>query len=271
MAIRLEPVAKDRRVDRVFEQLRSQILSGAIPAGTRLPNERELAESLGVNRASVREALKRLEFLELVEVRHGQGTFVQELSASSALQVVEAILHDPAVVTRNLLEQLLLFRRHVTLQVVELAARNRSAEQLGRAHALLEEETREGADPKRALEIDLRWNALLGEATGNLMYQLVGNLFTKLVSQLGPLYYNEERDPRRSIENHRALLTAIEQRDSDSARRRVQEMLRYSEERILDQVARLEAAGAIGPTSRTPRPAAAPRHEADAHLPGPRP
>jgi GntR family transcriptional repressor for pyruvate dehydrogenase complex len=248
--MQLEPVGGEKRVDRVFEQLRSQIVSGAIAAGSQLPNERDLAETLGVNRASVREALKRLEFLELVEVRHGQGTFVQDLSGSSALQVVEAILRDPAVVTRDLLEQLLLFRRHVTLHVIDLAARNRNDEQLARARALFEDELASGRDPKRALEIDLRWNALLGEATGNLMYQLVTNLFTKLVARLGPLYYNEERDHQRSAENHRAMLAAIERRDAATAVRLVEEMLRYSEERILDQVDRLEAAGLIGPAAR---------------------
>jgi DNA-binding FadR family transcriptional regulator len=82
------------------------------------------------------------------------------------------------------------------------------------------------------------------------MYQLVGNLFTKLIARLGPLYYNEERDPRRSMDNHRALLVAIEQRDAAAARRRVEEMLRYSEERILVEVGRLEAAGVIGPAAR---------------------
>jgi len=249
----LEPVAHEKRVDRVFEQLRSQILSGAIAAGSQLPNERDLAETLGVNRASVREALKRLEFLELVAVRHGQGTFVQDLAGSSALQVVEAILRDPAVVTRELLEQLLLFRRHITLHVIDLAARNRSAEQLARARALFEAECDAGADPARALEIDLRWNALLGEATGNLMYQLVTNLFTKLVARLGPLYYNEQRDHQRSLENHRAMLAAIECRDAEAAVRLVEEMLRYSEERILHEVGRLESAGLIGPAVRARR------------------
>ncbi len=248
--MQVQPVGSETRVDRVFEQLRSQILSGVIAPETQLPNERDLADAFGVNRASVREALKRLEFLELVEVRHGQGTFVQQVSASSALQVVEGLLRDPAVITRHLLEQLLLFRRNITLQVVELAARNRDETQLARARALLEDEAAEGADPKRALEIDLRWNALLSEATGNLMYQLVGNLFTKLIARLGPLYYNTERDHRRSMRNHRALLTAIEQCDSDAARRRVEEMLRYSEGRILAEVERLEEAGLIGPRAR---------------------
>jgi len=248
--MQLESVRTPSLVDRVFEQLRSQILSGAIPAGSRLPNERELADTLHVNRQVVREALQRLEFLELLEVRHGQGAFVQELSASSALQVIEALLRDPAVVTRELLEQLLVFRRHITLSVVGLAAGNRSEEQLVRARALLQDEAAEGSDPKRALDIDLRWNALLGEATGNLMYQLVTNLFTKLIARLGPLYYNEDRDHQRSMTNHRAMLRAIEARDSDAAVRLVDEMLRYSEERIRSEALRLEAAGLIGPRSR---------------------
>jgi GntR family transcriptional repressor for pyruvate dehydrogenase complex len=186
----------------------------------------------------------------LVEERHGQGAFVQEVSASSALQVVEALLRDPAVVTRELLDQLLVFRRHITLSVVELAARNRSEEQLAVARTLLEEEATDGADPKRALELDLRWNGLLGEATNNLMYQLVTNLFTKLVGRLGPLYYNEDRDHQRSMANHRAMLAAIEARDPVAAVRLVDEMLRYSEERIRSEALRLEAAGLIGPGSR---------------------
>jgi DNA-binding FadR family transcriptional regulator len=96
----------------------------------------------------------------------------------------------------------------------------------------------------------LRWNALLGEATGNLMYQLVTNLFTKLVARLGPLYYNEDRDHKRSMTNHRAMLQAIEARDPEAAVRLVDEMLRYSEERIRSEAQRLETAGLIGPRSR---------------------
>jgi GntR family transcriptional repressor for pyruvate dehydrogenase complex len=251
--MQLEPLRTASLVDRAFEQLRSQILAGSIPAGTRLPTERELAESLGVNRQVVREALKRLEFLELVEVRHGQGAFVQELSASSALQLIEALLRDPAFVTLELLDQLLVFRRHMTLAVVELAARNRSEEQLERARRLLEAEAAEGADPKRALDIDLAWNSLLGAATANLLYQLVTNLFTKLVARLGPLYYNEERDHARSMANHRALLAAIETRDAAAAVRQVGEMLRYSEDRIRAEAERLAEAGVIRRTAGAPR------------------
>ena len=100
----LEPLGAARRADGVFEQLRSRILSGALPPGEQLPNERDLAAALQVNRASVREAVKRLEFLELVEVRHGQGTFVREVSAflrdeeraTKAQEMVRSLLQDAA-------------------------------------------------------------------------------------------------------------------------------------------------------------------------------
>jgi len=247
MAVNLQPLPSPRRADGVFEQLRSRILAGAFPPGSRLPTERELAQALEVNRSSIREALKRLEFQELVEVRHGQGAFVCEVSESSALQVIEALLRDPATVTTDLIEQILEFRRHNTVHVVELAARNRTEEQIRRGRKLVEREVRLGANPKDALEIDLETNAMLGEASGNLMYQLVNNLFTKLVRRLGPLYYNEQRDHQRSLATHRSLLAALECGDGAAARRIIETMLDYSDEAILRAVRRLEAADIIGP------------------------
>ncbi len=253
MSLGLEPLGSGRRSEQVFDRLRTRILSGELGAGARLPNERDLAQALGVNRASVREAVKRLEFLELVDVVHGQGTFVRPLGGSSSLQLIESLLLDPRTVTPDLMRQLLEFRRDVTLRVIELAALRRSEAQLERARALLAEEVEAGADPARALALDLEWNQLLGEATGNLLYQLLSNLFTKLVAQLGPLYYNRGRDWRRSHDTHSEMLAAIEARDAGAARRVLERMLAYSEGAILTEVERLAASGLIGPASKRAR------------------
>lgn len=249
-AASFQPLVASKRADGVFEQIRSRILSGVLAAGDQLPNERDLAQQLEVNRSSVREAMKRLEFLELVEVRHGQGTFVRNVGGSSSLQLVETLLRDPRTVTVELLTQILEFRRHVTLQVVELAARHRTPAQLERARALLTRERSESGDPQSALEVDVELNQILGEATGNLMYQLLSNLFTKLVRRLGPLYYNESRDTARSLETHRELFAAIEARDPSAAARIVGRMLDYSEGAILALAEGLEVAGRIGPGAR---------------------
>jgi GntR family transcriptional repressor for pyruvate dehydrogenase complex len=253
MPVELEPLGPPlRRADGVFRQLRSRILGGALARGERLPNERELADTFEVNRTSVREAVKRLEFLGLVEVRHGLGTFVKGVSESSSLEVIEALLRDPRTVTVDLLRQILEFRRHITIQVVELAARNHSDEQLARARVLLSKEREEGTNPARALALDVEFNRLLGEATGNLMYQLVSNLFTKLLHRLGPFYYNESRDFSRSLETHAQLLDAIEASDPVAARRVLEQMLSYSESAIVAEIERLEAEGIIGPQTGAP-------------------
>ena len=96
MQLDLQPLAGGRRADAVFEQLRARSLSGALAPGERLPHERDIAEALGVNRGSVREAVKRLEFLELVEVCHGQGSFVCEPRESSSLELIDTLLPAPA-------------------------------------------------------------------------------------------------------------------------------------------------------------------------------
>jgi GntR family transcriptional repressor for pyruvate dehydrogenase complex len=165
--------------------------------------------------------------------------------------VIEALLRDPRTVTVDLLRQILEFRRNITLDVVELAARNHSEEQLKEARLLLSKERDQGTDPARALTLDVAFNRLLGEATGNLMYQLVSNLFTKLLHRLGPFYYNERRDFSRSLETHRQLLDAIEARDPLGARRVLEQMLEYSETSIVAEIELLEAEGRIGPQTRT--------------------
>jgi GntR family transcriptional repressor for pyruvate dehydrogenase complex len=248
----LEPLISARRSDAVAERLRSLILTGAYPVGSRLPNERELSESLAVNRSSVREALKRLEFLELIEVRHGQGSFVRKISGSSALQLIEDLLQDRRTITAELLRQILEFRRHMTIHAVELAACNRSEADVERARSLIEREEREGQEPAVALEIDVEMNTLLGEATGNLVYQFLSNLFTRLLRQLGPLYYNEKRGFARSLRTHRELFAAIEAADPVAARRVLEGMLDYSEAAILAEAERLESEGLIGPAAKAP-------------------
>ena len=161
--------------------------------------------------------------------------------------MIETLLRDPPTVTHRAARQLLEFRRHITTHVVELAARNRRPEHVARARDLLASEEVSTGDPERALEIDLEMNALLGEASGNLMYQLVTNLFTKLVARLGPLYYNASRDHHRSHANHRALLGALESQDAAEALRTLDEMLDYSEARDPRQARSSRRPGLIGP------------------------
>ena len=87
--------------DQVFRVLCEEVLSGRYEPGEKLPTQRALAADLGVNMASVREAVKRLEQLRLVEVRHGDAMRVRDWRADGGLDVIAHVLFraggvDPA-------------------------------------------------------------------------------------------------------------------------------------------------------------------------------
>ncbi|GGJ82071.1 FadR/GntR family transcriptional regulator [Deinococcus aquiradiocola] len=71
-----QPAPAGRKVDHVLQELRQAITSGGLAPGDRLPPERDLAAQFGVGRSSVREALSVLQMSGLLDVRHGQGTYV---------------------------------------------------------------------------------------------------------------------------------------------------------------------------------------------------
>ena len=66
-----QPLTRSRLHEEIVTIIQKQIMNGTITPGSKLPSEREMAETFSVNRATVREALRKLENLDLVEIRHG--------------------------------------------------------------------------------------------------------------------------------------------------------------------------------------------------------
>lgn len=126
----LQQVARRSLPEHVFEQIMSEVLSGEMAPGEVLPNERRLAEVLGVSRPAVREALSRLNAAGLIEVRHGDGTTVRDYRRHAGLDLLPRLLFrgdelDLAVV-RSIMEA----RLHNGPKVAELAAQ-RGGSQVG--------------------------------------------------------------------------------------------------------------------------------------------
>ena len=117
----LKPVEKQRVAEEIAEQLRSLILNGQYPPGSKLPPERELSKRLRVNRASLREALKKLEHLGLVRIRQGDGTRVQNFMETGGIELVQHLL-PLAGGKPELIRDLLEFRRIMGREIARLAA-----------------------------------------------------------------------------------------------------------------------------------------------------
>lgn len=171
-----EPSSPGRRrhCDRIAAGLRDDIVRGRYRAGERLPAERELASRLAVNRGSVREALKQLEQLGLVEIRRGDGALVRPLREAS-LDVVHDLLRSGDVLERRVLEEMLDVHEMLLAGATALAAEDLSDPALARARDLVAELPAPG---HTALDFYRRVEQLVEiavEASGHLVLRLVQN------------------------------------------------------------------------------------------------
>src|SRR5215213_8871134 len=127
-----DAIARVSLPDQVFHRLVADVLAGRHAPGDRLPTQRALAAELGVNMASVREAVKRLEQLELVEVRHGDAMRVRDWRSHGGLDVVGHLLFRAGGLDRSTLASLLEARRLMLAECARLAAERRSPAQAAR-------------------------------------------------------------------------------------------------------------------------------------------
>ena len=111
----LKPISKASLYEEAARQLQSAIEAGQWPPGTRMPSERELAQMLGIGRSSLREAMRVLEAMDLVEIRPGEGTFVRPERHPITDPSVRALLQDERVADAYEVRELL------DMQIVTLA------------------------------------------------------------------------------------------------------------------------------------------------------
>ncbi len=226
----LKPVEKQRVAEEIAEQLRSLILNGQYPPGSKLPPERELSKRLRVNRASLREALKKLEHLGLVRIRQGDGTRVQNFMETGGIELVQHLL-PLAGGKPELIRDLLEFRRIFGREVSRLAAARSSKDRdgLAKLRALAD---RADAAPGAAelFDLDFEFYVALASLTGNQVMLLLINTVRDGVRGFTPLLANLAGPGETVRAHHRELITAIEKGDVSSAGRIADDYLKMGAE-----------------------------------------
>jgi GntR family transcriptional repressor for pyruvate dehydrogenase complex len=218
-------IRKTRVSKEIVDQVRDLISSGRLGPGDRLPSERELAQTFRVGRSTVREAIRSMESLGLIEVRPGEGTFLAGPSMERG--------HDP--LTANLYKawstQLKLFEVRAVLEpgLAGLAARRATSEQIGRMQEDLKTQEKRVERGEAYVKEDAAFHLLIAEATGNeILMRIVDSLMGLLEETRHTSWQRGDR-PTRSLKQHRAILQAIEERNSAMAERRMHEHIRSIE------------------------------------------
>ena len=235
----LKPVEKQRVAEEIVEQLRELILTGQYPPGAKLPPERELAKRLGVNRASLREALKKLEHLGLVRIRQGDGTRVQNFMETGGIELVSHLLPLAPTSYPEIIPDMLEFRRLFGREVARLAAERAKPEHLDRLRELAER-AKGDIDPTELFELDFEFYVALAAATGNRVIGLLINTVRDAVKSYTAVLVHLTASADVVSEHHRSLIAALEARDGSRAAEIADQYLGGGAARVLDMMSRGE-------------------------------
>jgi GntR family transcriptional regulator, transcriptional repressor for pyruvate dehydrogenase complex len=199
----------------VAKRIMRSIVSGELKPGQSLPNERDLAASLGVARPTIREAIRALQMMRVLTVRQGGATQVSELSPESLIEPFELMCHAGA------LDLAALFEVRLTLEVgiARAAAARITDDELQRIYVCMKDAEAAVGTPASFLEVDLALHDLILQAARN-------PLFTALMGAIRRLGLESRKQTAQldtirdsTIEEHRAIIQALKARDPDRAGR----------------------------------------------------
>ena len=207
-----EAIRKQRVHEEVAKQIEQVILKKLSP-GDKLPAERELAEMLGVSRSSIRDAIRRLEMVGLVEPRQGAGTVVREVSNEALVSpLTNVIAHK-----RQLVGELMDFRKMLEPPMAARAATHGSPEEIRRMEEILRRQDAKVRGGQLAVEEDSEFHYAIALASGNSVVVKVMDVVMDLLRETRSRSLQSAGRPQKSLAGHRKILSAIKRHDGPAA------------------------------------------------------
>lgn len=231
------PLPVPSQTDVVVDSIKKMIISGRLSAGSRLPREKDLAAEFHVSRGSLREGVRALCIMGVLETRQGDGTYVTSLDASRLLAPM-AFLVDLGAETDE-------FQLQAVRRVLESEAAGRAAqlvddvglEEAAAILATVEPLITSTSDDHFSafLEADIAFHRVIARASGNpALEALIEALSTRTVRARLWRAITEEDALASTHREHLAILRAVASRDPDSARSRMEAHLLTVQEFMRD-------------------------------------
>jgi GntR family transcriptional repressor for pyruvate dehydrogenase complex len=199
--------------EEVADRIRTLLLDGTFAPGQPLPSERHLAEQFGVSRGSIRDALRTLETIGLLETRHGQGTFPHELSVDRLVAPLASVM----AYRSDLQDELLDVRRMFEPAVARVAAERATEEDLADLQRILDTQRQKLKAGQSAIAEDTAFHAVLARATRNRVVMSIMATLNDLLVDSRTQSLNQKGRPARSVDGHEAVVAALRCHDAEGA------------------------------------------------------
>ncbi|HXY03479.1 MAG TPA: FadR/GntR family transcriptional regulator [Terriglobales bacterium] len=231
--VQLEAIRRDRTkvFEAVADQIQQWILEDLEP-GDALPAERELVRMFGVSRSSVRDAIRKLELLGLVEPRQGSRTVVREPSAGA----ISAPLTSVLLQKRKVIAELLDLRKMLEPPLARRAAQHVSPKQIAHMEGILDRQESKVDSGAIAVAEDSEFHYCIATAAENSVVLKILDVLMDLLRKTRERSLQTEGRQQKSLAGHRRILAALKQGDAKAAEAAMRQHLSEIEKLILPKL-----------------------------------
>jgi GntR family transcriptional repressor for pyruvate dehydrogenase complex len=214
-SISFKPMVKKRLYEGVVDQIKQAIYDGQLQPGDRLPSERELCKNFNVGRPTIREALRTLDVLGMIEVSHGaKGSIVKEHDIVEYMEAVREQMSWLIRADKKTYRHLLKVRNYIDIGIAHTAADNATDEDIKRLEGFLEKLQLASNEIEEYFPLAVEFHQQLALSTKNKMFYLVGEMFRDILMK-GYIPLAKEifpNGPAKLIKANKIMLDAIKSR-----------------------------------------------------------
>jgi DNA-binding FadR family transcriptional regulator len=207
--------------------IKQYILEHGLTGGDALPSETQLAQDLGVSRSSIREAIKALQSLGIVEVRHGNGLFVREYNFDPILETLSYGMRFDSTTLAELVQ----IRIWLEAAVVEEAVRRINPHDIAQLELIMQNWAERAAQDQSCADLDRQFHRTLYASLENQTLVKLLEVFWIAFDRFDVDSFHPPQ-PRVTFEQHRAILDAINAGDPGLTRQRLIQHFNHLQEKI---------------------------------------
>ncbi|MFD1067644.1 FadR/GntR family transcriptional regulator [Oceanobacillus locisalsi] len=222
---------RDSTREIIMNQFTRMIKEGELSIGDKIPPERDLADQFGVGRSTIREAIKSMTSMGLLEARLGEGTFIRKVDSDNIKQQLQWGLYlDPAP-----FNELIELRKILELETVKRAALNRTEEEIAELASWIDNMQQEG-QVHRNKQNDLMFHMTIAKASNNKMIYNLLDLIRMSLEEWFENVLKDSHNVENSIKEHQCILEAIIQQNVEQAIETMEIHLNRGEKRLFQQM-----------------------------------
>lgn len=223
--MKINPIQKINAVEQVFDQLQNLLINGTWGPGDKLPSENELADSFGVSRMTIRQAMQKLKALGLIETRTGSGSYVREVSVEDSLNNLIPLMYIGAPSQTHVFQ----FREMIDSESVRLATKNATDEDLLKLESIIDkmQQAADEDNTKKFSNYDLKYHIYIVSMTKNPMiikaYDILHSVLTESMNSV-----IDKMKYKPALEYHKKILDAMKEKNEILAEQLMHEHIKQN-------------------------------------------